>query len=116
MKEAAIIEQNTRNDYVNQVEKQVPDEGILVFELKNMRPGHRIFELNLDTSEIKPAEVKQQVVMGKIMRNKHHTHYRDFVEIISNKNCLYCPALNAENAEKRFNKLIKAKVNALRTA
>ena len=66
------------------------------------RPGHTLFEINLNTGQIKEAAVKREVyagVGGKPI-------YKSKVQI--EKDCYYLEALNVKNAKKKFLKMIKS--------
>jgi hypothetical protein len=61
------------------------------------KPGQRVFRLNTLTAVIEPAPMDVQLsVIGKKIGN-----------IRVEPDCLYCVALNKENAEKKFIKLIE---------
>ena len=63
-----------------------------------LRPGHKIWELNLETKELKEAEITRLVLVGNQLSKKS----RGRVDI--KPNCEYMPALNLKNAEKKFKK------------
>jgi hypothetical protein len=73
-----------------------PTQKIVAIRARDLKPGHRLFELDLEKMEIRPAEI---VKTEMTMINKK-LHY----EVKINDKCLYAPALNAQNAEKRFKK------------
>lgn len=64
-----------------------------------VKPGHKMWELDVNTKEIKEAEVNRFVIVGKDGKDKKKAR----VQI--KKDCLYMPALNLKNAEKRFKKM-----------
>lgn len=66
-----------------------------------MYRGHTLFEFNTKTMMIQPAEVVHNNVLFKNKRN-----YREYKR---NPDCLYIPALNAQNAERRIKSRMKRK-------
>src|SRR5690606_990954 len=63
-------------------------------------PGHTLFELDLGTGDIKPAEIEATVELDQNM--KHITRKK----VVKRSNCLYCMALNKKNAMKKFLKMV----------
>jgi hypothetical protein len=63
----------------------------------NIKPnrGHFIWEFNEETGEIKKAEFKKNSTF--IFSRSYNTE-----ELIIKANCIYIPALNAENAKKKY--------------
>ena len=76
-----------------QVEKRRKHIGSLI-----THSGHKIWQLNLKTQEISPAEFSDEYanINGTITRN-----------IIKKDNYWYVSALNKQNAFKQFNKMAK---------
>ena len=64
------------------------------------RPGHTLFELNLNTGVIKRAIIERRVSVG--MDGK--PAYQNKVQV--NKECYYLEALNIKNAKKKFLKTL----------
>lgn len=62
------------------------------------RPGHTLFEFNIKTREIKPAEFESTLDMqnDKIIK-----------KLILKTNCVYKYFLNQKNAEEKFIKFAK---------
>lgn len=74
-------------------------------------PGHRIFELDLKTSTISEVVLEKKDVnivpdidirTGRIAG----TTTQKKGEIKQKEGCLYCTALNAENADKIFHRML----------
>ncbi len=62
------------------------------------KPGQKVWMLNVVTAEIKEAPMDVQFsVIGKKISN-----------IKVQPNCFYCVAINKENAEKHFRKIIES--------
>jgi len=56
--------------------------------------GHFIWEINEETGEIKKAEFKRTVaILGASISPE---------ELVIKSDCIYIPALNAENAKKKY--------------
>lgn len=58
--------------------------------------GHKVWEFNEETEEIKEAEYKKNTVVFN-----GFTH-REPEELIIKANCIYIPALNAGNAKRKY--------------
>lgn len=71
-----------------------------------LKPGQRVFELNLITGEVWKAKYK--AVAANMRGNKQ------VEELIENENCIYIPALTKKEAKKIFDG-ITAKVKAQRS-
>ncbi len=75
------------------VKKKQEVEHVLQGTIKP-RDGHFIWELNEESGEIKKAVFKTTVaVLGAKVPTQ---------ELVVNKDCIYIPALNAENAKKKY--------------
>ena len=75
------------------VKKQQEIQYILHGTIKPEK-GHFIWELNIETGEIKKAEFKtNKVVFGAALPPK---------ELIVKADCIYIPALNAKNAKRKY--------------
>ena len=66
------------------------------------QPGHTLFEINLNTWQIKEATIKRDVYAGFDGK----PIYKSKVQI--EKDCYYLEALNVKNAKKKFLKMIKS--------
>lgn len=66
--------------------------------------GHTCYQLDMSTGEITVAKIEEvnSSLNGKISK-----------KILQQKNCVYTSALNKQNAQKKFVKIIKALVNSL---
>lgn len=79
------------------------DEKTLLGRL-SVLPGHKLFEINVDTQEVTEAEFNTMDVLdwnsavGKTVKNK---------SVIKKDRCLYISALNKKNALKKLAKRIK---------
>lgn len=90
-------------------EVQVTDQREVKKELKLMgreffHPGHTVFELNLATDVVKPAEIiigSRFVPQTKALPAHSVTTRRVNVK----EGCFYASALNAKNARKKFAKM-----------
>lgn len=66
-----------------------------------LKRGHKLFEYNTRTNEIREAPVQRKVIIGM---DKKKT-FKSRIE--TNRECLYVGALNVKNAKKHFEKMIK---------
>lgn len=73
-------------------------------DVKELRPGHTMFEWDVTAGTIQPAEIVEQTVMMGVKRG-----YKDYTEYMIKPGCFYLPALNAQNAERHFKKKVKFK-------
>lgn len=64
-----------------------------------LKPGHKFWELNVETKELAEAEIERYSYIDK------DGNPRSRGKLKVKKNCSYVPALNMENAEKRFKKI-----------
>ena len=65
--------------------------------------GHSIFSYNIETNEIKLADIDRKVLVGL----DGDPIYKERVHL--EKNCIYVQALNKKNAIKRIMKMINSK-------
>ena len=65
------------------------------------QPGHTLFEINLNTGQIKEATIKREVAVGIDGKPV----YKRKVQISAD--CYYLEALNLKNAKKRFLRTLK---------
>lgn len=77
------------------IKKKQEVEHVLEGELKPKR-GHFIWELNEETGEIKKAEYKRNTVGWNLKTELQHE------ELIIKSGCKYIPALNAQNAKRKY--------------
>lgn len=68
-----------------------------------MSPGHKCFELNIETGDIVEAQYIQTTVSFDKAKNGSLSSQR---KLIIKDKCLYTTALNMKNALKRFKKMI----------
>jgi len=77
------------------VKKQQEIEYVLEGTIKPKR-GHYVWELNEETGEIKKAQYKRDTVAFNVFTETPPE------KLIVNPDCIYIPALNAENAKKKY--------------
>ncbi|MFD3001427.1 hypothetical protein ACFS7Z_13730 [Pontibacter toksunensis] len=65
-------------------------------------PGHTMFELNLETQEIKQAEYQEGTVYAYTEKSHEHQHR---LKLVVKENCIYVQALNKKNAFKKLAKI-----------
>ena len=119
MNEKSIILPNTDSDKVVIVGQNEQAFQQVKWQQK-VKPGHTLFEINLETGDCKPAEyVKtdlqvndfgpqvnmhlQMAAIGKAIPNQEIKK-----KLITKPNCIYISALNIQNAAKKFAKQAKA--------
>lgn len=71
-------------------------------DVKELRPGHTMFEWDVSAGTIQPAEIVENTVMIGAKKS-----YKSYTEYLIKPGCFYQPALNAENAERHFKKKVK---------
>lgn len=74
-----------------QVEKSVKVQSLVP------KPGHRVWELDLGEKVIREAEIVRVDAKPGVMGVKR---------VNMRPGCIYCTALNAKNADKRFMKML----------
>ena len=79
------------------VKKQQEIEHLLIGSIEP-RIGHFVWELNEETGDIKKAEYKKDTVTFACLEGYHVPPKK----LIINPDCIYIPALNAENAKKKY--------------
>ena len=65
------------------------------------RPGHTLFEINLNTGAIKEATIERKVSIGM----DGNPVFQSKVQV--NAACYYLEALNKKNAKRKFLKMFK---------
>ena len=91
------LEQHEKLPQLNKVELNVQQKKQIEHQLMGVltpQKGHKVWELNEETGEIKEAQYHKKDV-GFI-------HTISNPEIIINPDCIYIPALNKENAKKKY--------------
>lgn len=63
--------------------------------------GHTLYEIDINTEEIKEAQYIVQNATYDLLTGMSNSKQGG---LITNKNCIYIPALNKENALKKFKK------------
>lgn len=61
------------------------------------KKGQFVWEIDEETGEIKKAEYKKPPAIFDLTKS-----FKPKVELIMRKDCVYIPALNAENAKKKY--------------
>ena len=61
------------------------------------KKGQFVWEIDEETGEIKKAEYKKQPAIFDLTKS-----FKPKLELIMRKDCVYIPALNAENAKKKY--------------
>jgi hypothetical protein len=91
------LETHLKLERQNTIELNVKKKQEIEYVLQGtIKPqtGHFVWELNEETGEIKKAEFKQDTfVYGAELPPE---------ELLVKSNCVYIPALNAENAKKKY--------------
>ena len=89
-----------------QSQKQITKRKELV-DILIPKPGMKLWELNKKTGKIEQVEFESKniVYTGKPI---NHIRY----SITQKENCLYCVAINYENAEKKLLKKLSVKNNS----
>lgn len=81
----------------NNIELNVKNKQEIEYVLQGSvkpQPGHFVWEVNEETGEIKKAEFKRNTaVYGAELPPK---------ELVVKADCIYIPALNAENAKRKY--------------
>ena len=85
-------------DKIESVQK-IQNELKLIRRVRKV-PGHTLFEFNLETLEIKPADIENKVFLDKALKPV----YKSIV--VQKPKCIYAQALNAKNCEKKILKMI----------
>lgn len=85
----------TKTEVVAKKKKEV--EYFLTGSLKTQK-GHKVWELEIETSIIKEAQYKKDTVALDMFTTTPQN------KMILRKGCVYIPALNSENARRKFDK------------
>lgn len=93
-----LEKKNNDLEIVNQVNKQQEKQTKHVGTIYP-HGGHKCFEWNLDTGEIKEAEYNQEAVSFMDAKRGIKSINR---KVIVKENCKYLTALNLKNAKKHF--------------
>ena len=81
-------------------ELQLQQKKQVEYELQGVilpEKGHTVFEIEIKTGFIKPAEYKKEKTVYLFDKNKCS-------KLLIRKGCVYIPALNKQNALKKFKK------------
>lgn len=76
------------------VKKQQQIESLLEGTIKPIK-GHFVWEINEETGDIKKAEYRKDTVVA--FSTQSHKE-----KLVTKPDCVYIPALNAENAKKKY--------------
>lgn len=88
-------------------ERQIPQEYHYVGSQKKVK-GHILFSFNVETGELKQAQLKREVIMGIDKKPIYKT------TATQEKDCIYFQALNMKNAKKRLLRMFKELENKKR--
>jgi len=81
-------------------EQQKEVQHVLFGKIKPKK-GHTLYEINTHTKEITEAKFKtQNVSFTKAAKGD----FSELKDLVINENCVYIPALNTQNALKKFEK------------
>lgn len=71
-----------------------------------LKDGHKVWELDLTTGALVEAsyEITKNVAYKEVVKGAEKKPVRVLIE---RENCLYMPALNKKNAEKKFKKIFE---------
>jgi len=107
MTKKSIILPNTDSDKVVIVGQNEKKFEVKKWQIKNPHKGHTIWEISLETGDIKPAEfVQVDMELTRLGESPNLQTVRK--KIITKPGCVYIPALNIQNAAKKFVKKAKA--------
>jgi hypothetical protein len=95
MKEITGITTKAKTTQSVKKEKEVKVELKLMGTIRPQK-GQTVFEINEETGDCKPATYKSDTVAYPVKGNKAPD------KLILNKDCIYIPALNVENAKKKY--------------
>lgn len=93
-----MLEEEKKKEKIEiQVEKQ---QEIKQEYIGNIMPhnGHTLFEMDLETNEIKEAEFEKELTAIAFDGQQHNKR------LVLKPNHIYCSALNKKNAKKHFEK------------
>lgn len=97
MKEVTGVSTKAKAKTTQSVKKK-KEEKVEAKLMGTIRPqnGQKVFEINEETGDCKVASYKSDTV--KISFKGNHAHDK----LIINKDCVYIPALNVDNAKKKY--------------
>lgn len=87
------------------VEKQVKKEEKFLGSMK-LSPGHKCWELDLNTLHIKEAEYKKIAINFAAAQKGEISRMR---KLLTKESCIYVTALNMKNARKKFTIMLREK-------
>ena len=71
------------------------------------RPGHKVFEFNVETGAIQLAELVPVKRIDYVEVSKNHkVPQNKRLKLVMKENCHYITALNLINAKKKFGKMV----------
>lgn len=96
---------------IKETESAKPAKTEKVIATLRPKPGQKVWELNLKTRLIVKAEYKDEKVkiiqaVNMVTRRPQGMVSRVVRDVDRKENCLYCCAINAENADKQFFKML----------
>lgn len=105
MTEKSIVP-NTESDKVVIVGQNEKKFEVKKWTIKNPHKGHTLWEINLNTGDVKPAKfVQVDMELTRLGQSPNLQTVRK--KVITNPNCIYISALNIQNAAKKFAKRAK---------
>lgn len=96
--EQAVVDKTHLTEYQAEQKRQ----KTATIDVRELRPGHRMFEWDVNAGEIKPAEVVESTVLIGAKKS-----YKQYIEYLIRPGCFYQHALNSQNAERKFKAKVK---------
>jgi len=97
-----IVHNHNDNDVFvlpqQEIQAKINKEQKYIGSIKH-RPGHTLFEINLNTKQVREAVFERKVFVG----SDGKPVFQRRVQV--NKDCHYLEALNVKNAFKKFQKI-----------
>lgn len=72
-----------------------------------LKPGHKVWEVNLNTGVIEEAKYE---ALSINLTNKHHVK-----SLVEKEDCIYIPALNKANAQRKFDDIVRVATSKVRS-
>jgi hypothetical protein len=101
MKEALMMEQVYQDKMETSIQVDNIKQVTSTIDITDIKPGHRIFELDIAGGIVQPVELIDSAVL--------FTNRKKYVEFVTRPGCKYIPALNAQNAYRKLVNREKAK-------
>ena len=91
--------QDKIQDKAKVVDQRQVESSVVVASWKKQR-GHKVWELDVKAGEM--VEVKVEETRVKLKAGGYEVRHK----VVRRAGCLYCSALNAKNADKKFMKML----------